>query len=58
MAERAEWMRAGWRSSFQEAGKGKAEVSTGNDFSGLRIWLGTLERGRDSISSAAAVLMV
>ena len=32
MAERAEWMRAGWRSSFQEDGKGKAEVSTGNDF--------------------------
>lgn len=39
---------------FRNARNDDGKPSTRNDFSGLRIWLGTLE----CISSAAAVLMV
>lgn len=47
-----------WEEGFRNARNDDGKPSTRNDFSGLRIWLGTLERGRDSISSAAAVLMI
>lgn len=62
------WLRCGrnigdsrlqeWEEGFRNARNDDGKPSTRNDFSGRRIWLGTLERGRDSISSAAAVLMV
>ena len=67
-APRGAWLRCGrnigdsrlqeWEEEFRIARNDDEKPSTRNDFSGLRIWLGTLERGRDSISSAAAVLMI
>lgn len=62
------WLRCGrnigdsrlqeWEEEFRNARNDDGKPSTRNDYSGLRIWLGTLERGRDSISSAAAALMI
>ena len=58
------WLRCGrnigdsrlqeWEEGFRNARNDDGKPSTRNDFSGRRIWLGTLE----CISSAAAVLMI
>ena len=67
-APRGAWLRCGrnigdsrlqeWEEGFRNARNDDGKPSTRNNFSGLHIWLGTLERGRDSKSSAAAVLMI